>query len=142
MKKILSLILLSLMLASCNAKLTEDVQSTFDNGQPKYVKLLNRKGKCVKEVEYYEDGVVKMEGAIRDGHREGNWKAFFPDGKPQSIGGFKEGLRDGFSVVYYETGTKMMEGNYSVGQHVGVWKYYDEAGNMLKEVDYGNPSKQ
>lgn len=136
MKKIMSLIILSLIVVSCNGRLREEVQTSYDNGQPEYVKFFNKKGECVKEVEYYEDGVVKMEGAMRDGHREGEWKAFFPDGKPQSIGNFKDGLRSGNSVVYYESGIKMMEGEYTEGKHTGVWRYYDESGNLLKELDY------
>ena len=133
---------MTLILTACGTKLTEEVQTSYDNGQPKYVKYFTKGGECVKEAEFYEDGTVKMEGAMRDGHREGEWKAFFPDGKPQSIGSFKDGLRSGSSVVYYETGNKMMEGQYSEGKHVGVWKYYEETGNLLKEVDYGNSTSE
>lgn len=137
MKKILPLFVLALILSGCSGKLKEEVQSTYDNGQPKYVKYYTKSGECVKETEFYEDGAVKMEGAMHDGHREGEWKAFFPDGKPQSIGSFKDGLRTGSSIVYNENGNKMMEGDYFEGKHAGVWKYYDDEGNLIKEVDYG-----
>lgn len=138
MKKILPLIFLSSTLFfACTDKLTEEVQTSYENGQPRYVKYFSKQGECVKEAEFYEDGVLKMEGSMLNGHREGEWKAYFPDGKPQSVGYFKDGLRTGHSVVYNENGNKMMEGEYSEGKHAGVWRYYDESGNLLKEIDYG-----
>jgi len=138
MRKVFPLMILSLSLFfACTDKLTEEVQTSYDNGQPKYVKYFTKKGECVKESEFYEDGALKMEGAMQDGHREGEWKAFFPDGKPQSIGYFKDGLRTGHSIVYSENGNKIMEGEYSEGKHAGVWRYYDETGDLLKEIDYG-----
>ncbi len=137
MRKLLTFLAILVALAGCANKLNEEVQSSYENGQPRYVKYFTKAGECVKETEFYEDGVVKMEGAMHDGHREGEWKAFFPDGKPQSIGYFKDGLRTGTSIVYYENGHKMMEGEYSEGKHTGLWKYFDEAENLLKEVDYG-----
>lgn len=128
---------MALAFASCTAKLTEEVVETFPDGKVQRTQFLNRKGSCVKEVEFYETGQVKMEGGMKDNKREGEWKAYFPDGRVQSIGTFVNGLRTGQATVWQENGNLLQEGSYKDGRHVGKWKYYDEMGNLLKEVDYG-----
>ena len=97
-----------------------------------------RSGQCVKETEYYESGVLKMEGALKDGHREGEWKCFFEDGKTQSTGFFHEGIRTGKATVYHENGNLYMEGDYTDGHLSGKWNFYDEQGYLLETVDYGD----
>jgi antitoxin component YwqK of YwqJK toxin-antitoxin module len=137
MKKLILFLVTVLVMAACAPKLTEKVEASFPNGQPQYVKMLDKSGDCVKEIEYYETGQVKMEGAMKDGKREGEWKAYLPDGRPQSIGSFKAGKMDGATTVYWENGNLRWEGFYKAGKHCGKWKYYDEQGNFLNEVDYG-----
>ena len=137
MKKIVLVIGLVMALAACSAQLTEKVEISFPNGQAQIVKMLDKSGNCVKEIEYYETGQVRMEGGMKDGKREGEWFAYFPDGRMQSKGIFQEGLRTGAATVWQENGNLFQEGFYKEGKHVGKWKFYDEQGNLLKEVDYG-----
>lgn len=137
MKKILFLIITSLILASCNAQLTEKVEATFPNGKPKVVHYYDKNDQCVKETEYYESGQVKMEGSMKNGQMEGEWTAYFPDGRVQSHGFFENGKRTGAAQVFYANGNKYEEGFYKEGKHVGHWKFYDEQGNLIKEVDFG-----
>ena len=124
-------------LASCTPKLTEKVDVRYPNGQAQSVKMLNKSGECVREIEYYETGEVKMEGAIKDGKREGEWKSFFVDGKTRSIGYFEAGQRTGVAKVNWYNGNLREEGFYKEGKHCGKWRYYDEQGNFLREDDYG-----
>ena len=124
-------------MACCGQKLTEKVEARFPNGQVQYVKMLDKSGDCVKEIEYYDTGQVKMEGGMKNGRREGEWKAFFPDGKTQSTGFFEGGLRTGSALVYWYNGNLREEGFYKEGKHCGKWRYYDEQGNFLREDDYG-----
>jgi len=137
MKKILLLISLAFLMCNCGQKLTEKVTESFPNGQPQYVKILDRSGNCVKEIEYYETGQIKMEGSIQNNRREGEWKAYYLDGRPQSIGFFKAGEMDGVSKVYWENGNLRWEGSYKADKRCGKWKYYDEQGFLTKEADYG-----
>ena len=140
MKKLFFSLLALLYLASCGDKVVERVEKKYPDGQPHYVRyyeITKERETCVREVEYYENGVVKMEGALVDGHREGEWKAYFPDGRPQSIGAFKDGLREGPSQVYYDNGNLLMEGTYSKGKRVGIWSEYNEMGTKVREADYG-----
>ena len=137
MKELLLIMVMAATMASCTSKLTEKVDASFPNGQPQIVQMLDKSGKCVKETEYYESGQVKMEGAMKDGLREGEWKAYFPDGRLQSMGQFNAGLRTGVAKVYWYNGNLREEGYYKEGKHCGKWRYYDEMGNFLREDDYG-----
>ena len=137
MKKIILVLSLILTLASCDAQLTEKVEVTYPSGQPELVLLFDKSGECVRSVEYYESGVVKMEGEIKDGKRNGEWTAYFPDGRVQSHGYFKDDKRAGASIVYWNNGNLRSEGFYTEGKHSGKWKWYDEQGIFLREDDYG-----
>ena len=137
MKKIILALSLILTLASCDAQLTEKIEVTYPNGKPEMVLLFNKSGECVRKVEYYDSGAVRMEGAIKDGQRDGEWTAYFPDGRVQSHGYFKDGQRTGASKVYWSNGNLRSEGFYKEGKHSGKWKWYDEQGYFLREEDYG-----
>ena len=126
-----------LAFASCTTKLTEEVVEAYPDGKSKTVRYFDRKGDCVKETQFYETGVVKMEGGMKGEKREGEWKSYFPDGRVQSIGTFLNGRRTGEAKVWQENGNLYQEGFYKEGAHVGKWKFYDEQGNLLKEIDYG-----
>lgn len=137
MKKIILLLSLILTLASCKTQLTEKVEVTYPNGQPELVLYFDASGECVRRVEYYDSGSVKMDGAMKDGQRNGEWTAYFPDGRIQSHGYFKDGQRTGESKVYWYNGNLRYIGHYKGGQHCGKWIWYDEQGNFLREENYG-----
>ena len=129
---------LILSLASCAQKMTERTEVFYPDGQPKVVKRFDKSGNCVFESTYYESGQVKMEGPMKNGEREGEWKAYFPDGKTQSTGFFEAGKRTGEAKVYWYNGNPREEGFYKNGKHCGKWRYYDEQGNFFREDDYGD----
>ena len=137
MKKVLLFFAVMFAFASCTAQLTEKVVETYPDGKTLKTQFFDRKGNCVKEVELYETGQVRMEGTMKGEKRDGEWKAYFPDGRVQSVGTFVNGLRTGQATVWQENGNLLQEGFYKEGKHVGKWKFYDEQGNLLKEVDYG-----
>lgn len=137
MKKLFLLLGLIGMLASCGPKLTETVMAKYPNGQVRVVCYNDKNNNCVREVEYYETGQVKMEGGMKDGKMDGEWTAYFIDGRVQSHGFFEKGERTGAAQVFYSNGNKYEEGFYKNGKHCGLWKFYDEQGSLIKEVDYG-----
>ena len=126
-----------LLLFACNTPLKEEVVETYDDGAKAKVRLYDKKGECKHEIEYYETGVVKMEGDMIGEKREGEWKAFFPDGKVQSEGVFENGIRVGKATIYYENGNVFKEGYYKNGSQTGKWTTYDEQGYVLGVKDYG-----
>ena len=137
MKRIVFLLAFFMMMASCTPSLTEQVESRFPSGQARMVKMLDKSGNCVEEIEYYESGQVKMQGRLAGGLREGEWKAYFLDGRTQSIDNFKQGKLDGVTQVYWDNGNLRWEGRYKNEQRCGKWRFYNEQGHLLKETDYG-----
>ena len=137
MKKVLLFFAVMFAMVSCTAQLTEKVVETYPDGKTLKTQYFDKQGVCVKEVEYYKSGQVKMEGGMKGEKREGEWKAYFPDGRVQSIGTFVNGLRTGVATVWQENGNLLQEGFYKEGKHCGKWKFYDEQGDLIKEVDYG-----
>ena len=116
-------LLVAFVLTACGNGLTEVVSQSYDNGQPAVVKYYDKNDQIVREVHYYEDGSVYMEGEMKDDVRNGKWTSYFPDGKVQSTGFFKDDRRTGQSLVYYENGNLWMDGCYRDGARVGLWYY-------------------
>ena len=137
MKKLFLFLAVVSLLCACQPKLTEKVCDSYPNGQPQSVQMLDKSGECVKEIKYFESGQVMMEGAMKDGQREGEWTAYYPDGRTQSVCDFKAGKLDGVNKVYWENGNLRWEGFFKNNVHCGKWKYYDEQGIFQQEVDYG-----
>ena len=136
MKKLFLILFTLLAFACCSSRLTEKVEARFPNEQPQYVRKYDKSGDCVYETEYYESGQVRMEGAMKNGKRQGEWNAYLRDGRPWSIDVFKDGVLDGPSTVYWENGNLRWEGYYKAGKHCGEWKWYDEQGNLLRVEHY------
>lgn len=84
MKRIVFLLAFFMMMASCTPSLTEQVESRFPSGQARMVKMLDKSGNCVEEIEYYESGQVKMQGRLAGGLREGNGKPISLMGVPKA----------------------------------------------------------
>ena len=74
MKKIVLLLISVIVITSCSAQLTEKVVETYPDGKTWKTQLFDKKGVCVREVEYYTTGQVRMEGGMKDEKREGEWK--------------------------------------------------------------------
>ena len=138
MKRVLLFLAMVLLFGSCATRLTEKVEASFPNGQAKLVRYYDKSNNCLKETEYYETGQVKMEGTLKDGKREGEWKSYFPDGRLQSVGSFKNDKRTGTATVWQENGNLLQEGFYKDGEHCGHWKFYDEQGDLIGERDFGS----
>jgi len=136
MKKLFLILFTLLAFACCSSRLTEKVEARFPNEQPQYVRKYDKSGDCVYETEYYESGQVRMEGAMKNGKRQGEWNAYLRDGRSWSIDVFKDGVLDGPSTVYWENGNLRWEGYYKAGKHCGEWKWYDEQGNLLRVEHY------
>ena len=123
--------------AGCSEKLREEVVSSYDNGQPSKTLYYNKENQCVLEKDFYETGILLMEGPIANDLRNGEWISYFPDGKIQSTGLFKDGVRVGPSKVYHENGQLWMDGSYQNDHKCGEWIFYDEQGYEFKRVDLG-----
>ena len=130
--------LVVVVFAGCGEKLREEVVATYDNGQPSKVQYYNKENQMVLEKNYYESGILMMEGPIANNLRNGDWVSYFPDGKVQSTGVFKDGVRVGPSKVYHENGKLWMDGYYIDDHKCGEWIFYDEQGYEVMRQDCGS----
>lgn len=144
MKKLHYLILLiPFWLASCTSTPLEVVEETYSDSIAKTVRIYKDESKeiLLKEVQYYEDGQKKLEGAFKDGQRTGQWQYWYADGKLWSQGVYKKGIENGLKTIWHPNGQKYYEGKLKMGERVGIWKFWDKEGNLIKEIDYDHPKK-
>lgn len=124
MKQSLIILLSTLLWCACSSAEKENQSS-----QEKQIQ------QAENYVEYYSNGLKKLEGKKIDGKRHGKWIYYYDNGMMWSEGTYKHGIRDGHSVVYYENGKKKIEGQYKKDLRVGVWKVWEDDGNLVKEIN-------
>ena len=137
MKNLYKIIPILLLLSGCGEKLTEKVIKTYENGQPFVAYYYDKNDQLVSGKEFYESGMLRMEGEFAGEERHGNWTAYFPDGKVQSTGVYVNGVRVGPSKVYYENGHLWMDGYYVDDHKCGEWVFYDEQGYETQRINFG-----
>ena len=92
--------------------------------------------RAVEEVvDYYPNGLKKVEGKLVNGKKHGRWVFYFDNGFMWSEGMFKYGIREGYSVVYYKDGRKRMKGQYKNDQKAGPWTFWNEQGEFVETID-------
>lgn len=137
MKRLLIIALLAVIVFGCSEK--KVVVTTYENGSPGIVKYYHKEsGELIldREVVYYSNKQVKMDGEYKDELRHGMWKAWYETGTLWSEGEYKEGKRNGKGIYYHPNGKKYIEGIYSNDVRVGNWRFYDTTGTLSKEVDF------
>jgi antitoxin component YwqK of YwqJK toxin-antitoxin module len=139
MKNFLIISQIALILFSCAPKQVEKVEGTFENGNPKFVSTYSIEDGVdvkIKEKELYENGKIRMEGAIKEGKRDGVWKVYFEDGSIWNEGTYTNGKRNGEAKNYFPNGKLKYEGFYTDGKSSGHWKFYNEQGILVEEKDF------
>ncbi len=164
MKKWLYLIIV--LLISCTEKIQTEIISSYPNGNKKEVNtfkgdtsfLINNQmyfenGQLASEflyaedgktknyqTEYYDNGSVKMSGAIKNDQRNGVWKAYFSSGELQTLANYNEnGQEEGMYKVYAKKGTDYylsFSGYYKEGERRGVWNFYNEKGEVVNSKSF------
>jgi uncharacterized protein len=139
MKHLLSSLLMLAAFIACSPELERVVIQTYPNGKVElehYFLVGNDDSVLVKEVGYYPDGTLRIEGAYKDGKREGKWTYWYANSNKWSEGFYKADIRDGKSTVWHENGLKYYEGIYKAGERTGNWRFWDEEGELLKKINY------
>ena len=120
------LFLLWVNIMACNTS-TGEMNSKEENSQPQ---------RTVEEiVDYYPNGLKKVEGKLINGEKHGHWIFYYDNGFMWSEGMFKYGIREGFSVVYYKDGRKRMKGQYENDQKVGPWTFWNDQGEFVETIN-------
>jgi antitoxin component YwqK of YwqJK toxin-antitoxin module len=136
-------ILIILVGSSCRQKETV-VESTFPDGSPKRVCTYLGKGRnkeMIKEILYYKNKKVNVEGEYRHAKRNGKWVYYYESGLVWSEGFFRNGKNDGRRMTYYPNGKVRYEAWYRNDKKVGIWKFYDETGKLVKSVNFSKTTE-
>lgn len=149
MKNYLIFVFAAIVFVSCNSsdknKSDEDtnqvVVTRYINDQPQiinYFEVVEGDKVVVYQKEYYEDGNLLKEGAIKNNKRHGIWTSYYRDGKKWSEGEFVEGKMEGSTTSFHPNGGVRYTGSFENGRKSGEWRFYDEDGE-LQEIQYFQP---
>lgn len=130
-----------ILIVSCSTTTYEFVVESYPDGSPKTVRHYKDEDQKVllREVQYYNDGGIYIEGTFKDGERSGTWKAWHRNGNLWSQGEYKNGKENGLKTVYYENGGKYYEGELRDDNRAGKWTFWNEEGQKIKSIDYDQP---
>ncbi len=136
---------------SCNRNKSDDIlvakdgtkskkivieQNSDDTPKIVYYYKMDKEGNVTEEVtreeHFFEGGKKYVEGDIKNGARNGEWFAYFPDGSVQVSAYYVDGKEHGDYKVFRENGNPYYTGEYDHGICVGTWKEYDEKGDVTK----------
>ncbi|OJW84593.1 MAG: hypothetical protein BGO69_07675 [Bacteroidetes bacterium 46-16] len=103
--------------------------------------LMELNGYCAN---YYEPGIIKTEGILMYGEKNGEWKFYDEYGRLSSIKYFERGLLSGSFIQYYtRTGKKAVEGYFVNNKREGLFKYYFKNSDSLSCLErYRNDSME
>jgi antitoxin component YwqK of YwqJK toxin-antitoxin module len=151
MKKYIVVVLSIMVFISCNSTDegknsdalgdNEVIISKYVNEQPQIIREFEEKDGLriyVYEKEYYEDGNLLKEGALKDNKRHGIWKSYYRDGTKWSEGEFVNGKMEGSTTTYHPNGQVRYTGTFENGKKAGEWRFYDEDGELL-EIQFFQP---
>ncbi len=86
-------------------------------------------------VDYYPNGLKKIEGNLVNGKRHGKWIYYYENGIKWSEGKFLHGVRQGMAFVYYENGKIKLKGQYKNGLKIGIWEVWEDDGTYVSNID-------
>lgn len=126
MRHIPGLLAIVALLCACSQRFEEETATIEPVKQANPVK---------EEVEYYENGVVKMRGRTMAGQRIGKWESFYPNGYKWSEVNYNSGERHGPSISYYQNGIMRYQGRYDTGKRASIWQFYDTLGITIQQIN-------
>ncbi len=166
MKKVLLLLIVAVMFASCGNNAGDKkvkradketateagIQKTevkldsndrvfkkYVNGQPLLVLKYKKTGKKeipVYQKEYYENGQVSKEGPLVDVKKNGLWKSYYKTGELRSEFYYKDGYIDSVTTAYHKNGKIRYKGQFHKSRKTGVWEFFNEQGELTDTKDY------
>lgn len=79
---------------------------------------------------YYQSGVLKSEGWIENGNKNGYWKYYYANGQISEQGQYSQGKKVAFWICYNESGKLKQQGKYIAGEKYNWWSFYDSQGKI------------
>ena len=117
-------------------KLVKSVIEIYPSGQEKAI-IFNIEGNPdgfpVKEVHFFENGKIQVEGTLKNKLRHGIWTFYHPNGLVWSTGEFNMGKSVGIFKIYDEKGQIKVKSYYDNNKKVK--EEYFLKGKLYKSVD-------
>jgi len=139
MRKLITLFIMGIFLASCQPQKIQVVKEVFKDGTPKSIidyEVQYGDSIPIHRLDFHINGSKRMEGDFVNGKREGEWLSWHPDGTIWSKGFFKNGKRTGKSRIYHSNGKLYMKGEYLDGKKIGEWMVFDEDGILIGDETF------
>lgn len=99
----------------------------------------NNVKEIVDVIDYYDNGVVRIQGKTLNGKRDGRWEAFYPSGLRWSHTTYRDGYKEGETVSFYPNGMMRYNGYYYNDERSGIWQFYDTLGYLVLRIDLDEP---
>lgn len=79
---------------------------------------------------YYPNNKIQMIGKTSNNKNVGEWKYYYVDGALESTGKYENDKPTGVWFWYYQNGKLAEEGIFNEGKRDGEWKSYDTSGTL------------
>jgi antitoxin component YwqK of YwqJK toxin-antitoxin module len=108
----------------------------WQNGNIK-IEMPLKKGLMHGDVVLYFDNQKRNEvRAYKGGNMHGKWTTWNEKGSIIAEASYKNGQKNGKWYVWDENGTKRYDMTYIKGEKTGIWYMWDENGVLIMEKDY------
>lgn len=135
------LIVPAILLLACNPSSIAETATTITKIEQEAQKSKMKEPEAPKmrtglDVSVNPDTKVRTEVNYKNGVREGESKAFYPNGSIWKINNYANNRLHGPALIYYEEGGLKRESNYDLGLRDGKYVEYFKSGNPRFEVSY------
>ncbi len=116
--------------------LVESVVDSYPNGDPRaiiYTIKDDVEQNTVKEIHFFEDGKIQVEGTLKNKQRHGIWTFYHENGKVWSTGEFEMGKSVGLFEIYNKEGIIKIKSYYKDNKKIK--EEYFSKGKLKKTVD-------
>ena len=161
MNKILSMLFVVFVMASCEEVKEKDVvKSYYENGNLKSelrYKDGRLNGKCVwyysngkpelsinyvmgtlqgESLRWHENGYIQSRCFYKDNQYDSIFETYNVSGKMVKMENYKDGVKHGALTQWYDNGNLFLEGTYNEGMFDGRWIIYYEDGSVGSTATY------
>lgn len=89
-----------------------------------------------EQIDRYPNGVVQIQGVMKNGKRDGVWKSFYESGAKWSETTFANGKKNGKTTTWYPNEKMRYEGFYTNDAESGNWTFWNEKGDVVNRKEY------
>lgn len=140
--RLILIYLFSLLIISCNQEPQKEIVSKYSDNSPHLIRyyIINdlKQKVIVKEIEYYQGNIKKVEGTFKNGLKNGKWTYWYDNGNKWSEGTFFCGLSHGRFSIWKDDGSRNFSSHYKFGKPNGKWMFWNNEGRIVKIVTVQN----